>query len=226
MQSAQQVLLPYLAQQLALYASQVNGQLQVQHPVQIVLLVDTVQEILINVQASVQPPCTELAQLTNAPAHVYLADLVQEILINVQASVQPEGMELDLRNNVSAHALMVHTPCLVMQLVKHVPLAHMAHLLGSVLLQSVQVEFCALQESMHCLHQPQIASILQLYAPVVLLVNMLQLALTLAQTAPLDALVQALTINALVLADMARTLYLVLQHALLVQLENSARQSD
>ena len=82
---------------------------------------------------------------------------------------------------------------------------------------------------MRCLHQPQIASILQLYALIVPQVNgqnLAQLALPLALTAPLDASVQALTINALVLADMARTLYLVLQHALLVQLENSARQSD
>ena len=177
------------------------------------------------VQAAKQVPM-ELVQLTNAPAHVYLADSVQEILMNVQASVQPEGMELDLLNNVLVHALMVHTPCLVMQLVKHVPLAHLAHPLGSALLQSVQVEFCALQESMLCLQQPQMTSLVQRYAPVAPQVNGQYMALPFAQTAPLDASVQALTINALVLADMARTLYLVLQHALLVQLENSARQSD
>ncbi len=89
------------------------------------------------VQAAKQVP-TELVQLTNAPAHVYLADSVQEILMNVQASVQPEGMELDLRNNVPAHAVMVHTRCLVMQLVKRVLPAHLAHPLGSVA-RSVQV---------------------------------------------------------------------------------------
>ena len=79
---------------------------------------------------------------------------------------------------------------------------------------------------MLCLHQPQMTSLVQRYAPVVPQVNGQNMALPLAQTAPLDASVQALTINALVLADMARTLYLVLQHALLVQLENTAQKSD
>jgi hypothetical protein len=69
-------------------------------------------------------------------------------------------------------------------------------------------------------------SLLQRFAPVVLLVNMLQLARPLALIATLDASVLALMLNAQVLAGSERTLSLVLQHAPLVQLESLAQQSD
>ena len=92
-QTAQQVLLPYLAQQLALYASQVNGQLQVQQPVQIVLLV-----------------ALALALQISAQEHAQLAIIQKAASVNARY-VQQERLEL------------VKVPPLLARALSHVPLA-------------------------------------------------------------------------------------------------------
>ena len=92
-QSAQQVLLPHLAQQLALHVHQVNGQLQVQHPAQIVLLV-----------------ALALALQVSAQEHAQLAIIQKAASVNARY-VQQERLEL------------VEAPPLLARALSHVPLA-------------------------------------------------------------------------------------------------------
>ena len=92
-QTAQQVRLPHLAQQLALHVSQVNGQLQVQQPVQIVLLV-----------------ALALALQISAQEHAQLAIIQKAASVNARY-VQQERLEL------------VEAPPLLARALSHVPLA-------------------------------------------------------------------------------------------------------
>jgi len=154
-QSAQQELLPHLAQHLALHVNQVNGQLQDQQPVQIVLLVALV-----------------LALLTNAQEHALLAIIQEAASVNA-LYVQQESLEPVEALLLTARALsrvpLASTRCLeqhpilflMLMFAPYVQLVDMAQRAG-LLLATVLALFLVLPVSLPYLVRPhQILRFLQ-----------------------------------------------------------------
>ena len=204
----------------------VHGQLLALHLAHLVLLVVTALVLQINAQVLVQLEPMAQAMMLNVLANAPLVNFPQTLVPQLVRIVHLGIFHLPAQHLARCAQLV---PFLLIQMERHhvqnAPPARLARLLASHL-QSVQVQSCAHQVKLPFPLRLRQMSLLQRFAPVVLLVNMLQLARPLALIAPLDASVLALMINALVLAGSERTLSLVLQHALLVQLESLAWQSD